>query len=75
MSLCLTLEFFASGLDDCIVPYAHFFLNNNVVGQGLLYLTVDDLNKLHVEKLGHQEIILEALEQLKNLVRSDTIVY
>ena len=59
-----------SGLDDCILPYAHFFLNNNVVGQGLLNLTVDDLYKLHVEKLGHQEIILEALELLKNLVRN-----
>ncbi len=55
------------GLDDGIAPYAHFFLNNDVKGQALLNLTVDDLFKLHVEKLGHQEIILEALEQLKNL--------
>ena len=51
-----------------ILPYSHFFINNNVTGQSLLNLTVDDLHKLHVEKLGHQEIILEALEQLKNLV-------
>ena len=58
-----------AGLDDCILPYAHFFLNNNVTGGGLLNLTVDDLYKLHVEKVGHQEIILEALELLKNLVR------
>ena len=29
------------------------------VCQGLLNLTVDDLYKLHVEKLGHQEIILD----------------
>ena len=56
-------------MDDCILPYAHFFLNNNVTGGGLLNLTVDDLYKLHVEKVGHQEIILEALELLKNLVR------
>jgi len=54
------------GLDDSIYPYAHFFLNNNVTGQGLLNLTVDDLYKLHVEKLGHQELILESLEHLKN---------
>jgi hypothetical protein len=65
-------SFFSSGLDDCILPYAHFFLNNNVIGQGLLNLTVDDLNKLRVEKLGHQEIILEALELLRNLVRTLT---
>lgn len=54
------------GLDDAIYPYAHFFVNNDVTGQGLLNLTVDDLYKLHVEKLGHQEIILESLELLKN---------
>ena len=54
------------GLDDVVYPYAHFFLNNDVTGQGLLNLTVDDLYKLHVEKLGHQEIILESLELLRN---------
>jgi connector enhancer of kinase suppressor of Ras 2 len=54
------------GLDDVVYPYAHFFLNNDVTGQGLLNLTVDDLYKLHVEKLGHQEIILESLDLLRN---------
>jgi connector enhancer of kinase suppressor of Ras 2 len=54
------------GLDDAVYPYAHFFLNNDVTGQGLLNLTVDDLYKLHVEKLGHQEIILESLDLLRN---------
>jgi len=54
------------GLEDTVYPYAHFFLNNDVTGQGLLNLTVDDLYKLHVEKLGHQEIILESLELLRN---------
>ena len=57
------------GLDDSIYPYAHYFINNNMTGQGLLNITVDDLYKLHVEKLGHQEIILEGLDHLKNLVR------
>ena len=72
MAKCETdhrLLFVFPGLDDCILPYAHFFINNNVTGSGLLNLTVDDLYKLHVEKLGHQEIVLEALEALKNLVR------
>ena len=68
------MSLFSSGLDDCILPYAHFFLNNNVTGGGLLNLTVDDLYKLHVEKVGHQEIILEALELLKNLVRISNVV-
>ena len=57
-----------SGLDDSIYPYSHYFINNNVTGRGLLNITVDDLYKLHVEKLGHQEIILEGLEHLRNLV-------
>ena len=56
-----------TGLDDSIYPYAHSFLNNNVTGRGLLNITVDDLYKLQVEKVGHQEIILEALEHLRNL--------
>ena len=42
-----------------------------MTGGGLLNLTVDDLYKLHVEKVGHQEIILEALELLKNLVSAE----
>ena len=54
------------GLDDVVYPYAHFFLNNDVTGQRLLNMTVDDLYKLHVEKLGHQEMILESLELLRN---------
>lgn len=55
------------GLDDCMYLYAHPFINNNVTGKSLLNMTVDDLSKLHVEKLGHQEVILEALENLRNL--------
>jgi len=55
------------GLDDAIGPYVQFFINNNVTGQGLLNMTTEDLNKLHVEKIGHQELILEALEHLRNL--------
>ena len=60
------------GLDPCIYPYCHYFVNNQVDGKKLLNLTVCDLIKLHVEKLGHQEIILEGLESLKNLVSLPT---
>ena len=42
------------GLDDSIGPYVQFFINNNVTGQGLLNMTTEDLNKLRVEKIGHQ---------------------
>ena len=48
--------------------YCESFRNNNINGQRLLHLTVSDLIKLNVEKLGHQEIVLEGLEKLKNFV-------
>ena len=48
--------------------YCESFRNNNINGKRLLHLTVSDLMKLNVEKLGHQEIILEGLEKLKNFV-------
>ncbi len=49
--------------------YSESFRNNNINGQRLMHLTVSDLIKLNVEKLGHQEVVLEGLEKLKNLVR------
>jgi len=49
------------------MKYCESFRNNQILGSRLLHLTVSDLIKLNVEKLGHQEIILEGLEKLKNL--------
>ena len=49
------------------LKYCESFKNNQILGSRLLHLTVSDLIKLNVEKLGHQEIILEGLEKLKNL--------
>ncbi|XP_071442402.1 uncharacterized protein cnk [Hetaerina americana] len=54
------------GLDNVILPYIHAFLNNEVSGQQLLNLQPDDLENLGVLKLGHQELILEAVEYLQN---------
>ncbi|XP_013794745.1 uncharacterized protein LOC106478730 isoform X2 [Limulus polyphemus] len=55
------------GLDDGIVPYAHFFLNNNIDGRRLLTLVAEDLVNLNVNKIGHQELILEAVDLLRQL--------
>ncbi|XP_053210359.1 probable LIM domain-containing serine/threonine-protein kinase DDB_G0286997 isoform X2 [Panonychus citri] len=55
------------GLEDSILPYVAFFLNNNINGCRLLLLSCDDLENLNVTKVGHQEIILEAVEHLKHL--------
>lgn len=58
----------STGLDNVILPYAKSFLNNGVNGYQLLNLRADDLEHLGVVTLGHQEIILEAVEHLRNLV-------
>ncbi|XP_054163754.1 connector enhancer of kinase suppressor of ras 3-like [Oppia nitens] len=55
------------GLDDCIGQHIEFFLNNNINGCKLLLLSCEDLNKLNVKKVGHQELILDAVDLLKHL--------
>ncbi|KAI4490984.1 hypothetical protein M0802_010560 [Mischocyttarus mexicanus] len=54
------------GLDNSVLPYVHSFMNHYVNGQQLLSLRSEDLEHLGVLKLGHQEIILEAVEYLRN---------
>ncbi|CAK9807188.1 Connector enhancer of kinase suppressor of ras 3 [Anthophora plagiata] len=54
------------GLDNSVLPYVHSFTNHCVNGQQLLSLRPEDLEHLGVLKLGHQEIILEAVEYLRN---------
>lgn len=61
------LLFQTIGLDDCILPYVNFFLNNNINGCRLLLLSSDDLNNLNMMKIGHQELVLDAVDLLKHL--------
>ena len=63
------ISLFIVGLDSTVLSYIHSFLNNEVSGQQLLNLRPDDLDHLGVHKLGHQELILEAVEHLRNFVR------
>ena len=58
---------FIPGLDDCVLPYINFFINNAIDGCKLLTLTADVLENLNVKKVGHQEIILEGVDLLKLL--------
>ncbi|XP_064618161.1 connector enhancer of kinase suppressor of ras 2-like isoform X2 [Liolophura sinensis] len=55
------------GLDDVVLPYVHFFLNNGINGKKLLMLTHQDLEDFGITKLGHQELILEAVDLLRAL--------
>jgi hypothetical protein len=59
----------ATGLDTVALGYLNNFLNNNVGGQQLLNLCASDLEDLGIAKVGHQEIILEAVTLLKDFVR------
>ncbi|KAI5712963.1 hypothetical protein M8J76_014220 [Diaphorina citri] len=54
------------GLDVSIHRYVESFLNNHVNGQHLLNLQPDDLEHHGICKVGHQEIILEAVDHLRN---------
>lgn len=53
-------------MDSTVLPYIHSFLNHDINGQQLLNLQSDDLERLGVIKIGHQEIILEAVEYLRS---------
>lgn len=55
------------GLDNSISHYTQSFLNNGVNGQQLLNIRLDDLEHLGVKILGHQEIIIESIVQLRNI--------
>ncbi|KAK2147761.1 hypothetical protein LSH36_537g02074 [Paralvinella palmiformis] len=55
------------GLDEVILPYVQSFLSAKVTGKQLLFLNHGDLCKLGVVKLGHRELILEAVEMLHTL--------
>lgn len=63
----------SSGLDNVIAQYNTSFLNNAVTGHQLLSLRADDLEHLGVKTLGHQEIILEAVEHLRTFVRKQNL--
>lgn len=49
--------------------YLKAFSNNQIDGRQLLNLRPYELEELGITIVGHQEIILEAVEHLKNFVR------
>lgn len=49
--------------------YMEAFSNNHVDGEQLLHMRSSTLEELGIYCIGHQEIILEAVEHLRNFVR------
>ncbi|KAM9788582.1 connector enhancer of kinase suppressor of ras 2-like [Neosynchiropus ocellatus] len=52
------------GLDDCLQQYIKTFEREKVEGDQLLRITHQELEDLGVSRIGHQELILEAVDLL-----------
>lgn len=56
------------GLDDCLQQYVCVFERGGVCGERLLRISHAELEELGVSRIGHQELILEAVDLLCALV-------
>jgi SAM domain (Sterile alpha motif) len=65
--------FFPLGLEYTNGSYIQAFANNQIDGRQLLNLRPYELEELGIFSVGHQEIILEAVEHLKNFVREQNL--
>lgn len=63
-----TVQCIGAGLADVIHPFVPRFVEVGIDGSRLLSLTHSDLAELGIDKLGHQELILEAIDLLIQLV-------
>uniref|UniRef100_A0A8B9UVC3 Connector enhancer of kinase suppressor of ras 2 n=1 Tax=Anas zonorhyncha TaxID=75864 RepID=A0A8B9UVC3_9AVES len=52
------------GLDDCLQQYIKNFEREKINGEHLLHITHQELEELGVTRIGHQELILEAVDLL-----------
>lgn len=59
---------FQTGLDDCLQQYIKNFEREKINGEQLLHITHQELEELGVTRIGHQELILEAVDLLCALV-------
>ncbi|XP_003746328.1 CNK3/IPCEF1 fusion protein-like [Galendromus occidentalis] len=57
----------ARGVDNLVYPYIHCFLKHRIDGHRLLTLTCEDLARIGITKIGHQETILESVANLRHL--------
>lgn len=65
---CASLSLSLSGLDDSLQQYIPSFQQLQVDGEKLLRMSHQELLSLGVARVGHQELILEALDLLCALV-------
>ncbi|XP_061844991.1 connector enhancer of kinase suppressor of ras 3 isoform X2 [Colius striatus] len=52
------------GLDDCLQQYVHKFEREKINGEQLLQISHQGLEELGISRIGHQELVLEAVDLL-----------
>uniref|UniRef100_A0AAQ4Q8C5 Connector enhancer of kinase suppressor of Ras 2 n=1 Tax=Gasterosteus aculeatus aculeatus TaxID=481459 RepID=A0AAQ4Q8C5_GASAC len=60
----MRVRVWADGLDDCLQQYVCVFERGGVCGERLLRISHAELEELGVSRIGHQELILEAVDLL-----------
>jgi len=68
LSSSFSLSVCPSGLDDSLQQYVSNFEREKINGEQLLKISHQDLEELAVTRVGHQELILEAVDLLCALV-------
>lgn len=64
-----------AGLGPPVEDYVAGLRARGLTGARLLTLRCDDLETLGILIIGHQELLLEAVEHLRNFVSSPTLLY
>ncbi|KAG9271927.1 connector enhancer of kinase suppressor of ras 2-like [Astyanax mexicanus] len=64
MPRCMKTVIKNQGLDDCLQQYIKNFEREKITGEQLLHITHQELEELGVTRIGHQELILEAVDLL-----------
>lgn len=64
----ISLFILCPGLDDSLQQYVSNFEREKISGEQLLKITHQDLEELGVARIGHQELVLEAVDLLCALV-------
>lgn len=67
--------FVVVGLGPKVAQYVPELHKQGLNGSKLLTLRCDDLEYLGIHIIGHQELLLEAVEHLRNFVRIDCITH
>lgn len=70
ISVTIRLHLSFPGLDDSLQQYVPYFEREKIDGEQLLKISHQDLLELGVTRIGHQELVLEAVDLLCALVSS-----